>query len=140
MRARFATATVLSVWGVLTGVLGLILALLWLFTDHHAAYPNMNLLQLNPLGLLLAVAAPLALGHPPRFATARLARPLALFLCGLSALGLLLLPVAGQANGALIAVLLPVHAAVVLALYRLRPPVLSPAEDAAAGLRLPAAA
>jgi hypothetical protein len=34
--------------------------MLWLLTDHAAAHANLNLLHVNPLGLLLAVAAPLA--------------------------------------------------------------------------------
>ncbi|MGH7465468.1 MAG: DUF4105 domain-containing protein, partial [Longimicrobiales bacterium] len=49
---RGALALGILFWGVVTGFFGTILALLWLFTDHAAAYPNLDLLQVNPLGLL----------------------------------------------------------------------------------------
>lgn len=140
--ARFALAVALSLWGVTTGVLGLILTLLWLFTDHTAAYPNMNLLQLNPLGLLLAVAGPLALatrpggagpggGGPGRFALARAAWPTALALLALSAAGLLLLlvPSLRQASAPVLALALPVHAAALYSLYHVVGGLMSSPED-----------
>ncbi len=39
-------------WLLIAGSLGILLALAWAFTDHHDAFPNLNLLLLNPLGLL----------------------------------------------------------------------------------------
>lgn len=125
--ARVALAGFVTVWAATAGGLGLILALLWLATDHTAAYPNANLLLLNPLALMLAVAGPLALGSRTpgpgrsgfRYRTARLAEPLALTLLALSllALVLLLLPWQSQYNGPLIALVLPVHAAIAFVLY-----------------------
>src|SRR5690606_20538456 len=81
--ARHGLGLAIFFWAFATGFFGLILTLLWLLTDHTAAYPNQNVLQTNPLGLLLAVAAPLALGAR-RSGLARLARPLAVTILALS--------------------------------------------------------
>ena len=134
-RARAGLAMGITVWGVLTGFFGLILALLWTATSHTATYGNLNLLQVNPLGVLLAVAAPLALltGSPGRrrHAVARLAWPSSIALAALSVSGLVLhaLPAVYQANGPIVALVLPVHLAVVLSLYRALPGGPSAKED-----------
>lgn len=130
--ARGALALSILFWGLVTGFFGVILGLLWLFTDHTAAYPNLNLLQLNPLGLLLAAAAPLAVVGSRVSRIARVAWPAALALLGFSVLGVLLqaFPSLRQMNAPLIALLLPVHLAVVLALFHLRPTHSSTAGDA----------
>ncbi len=44
------------IWSLLAGSTGLVLAYLWGFTDHQAAYRNWNLWILNPLLLLVAAA------------------------------------------------------------------------------------
>ncbi|MEE4172846.1 MAG: DUF4105 domain-containing protein [Xanthomonadales bacterium] len=44
-------------WLLVAGTLGLGLAAAWAFTDHHDAFPNLNLLLLNPLGLLAVLPA-----------------------------------------------------------------------------------
>ena len=44
-------------WLLIIGSLGVLLALAWAFTDHHDAFPNLNLLLLNPLALLALVPA-----------------------------------------------------------------------------------
>jgi hypothetical protein len=145
-RGALGLAMAISIWGVATGFFGLILALLWGATSHIDSFDNLNLLQVNPLGFLLAVAAPLAVlrrTSPTRdYAVLRLAWPAAIAMLALSVTGLLLavLPLLHQENGPLIAVVLPVHAAVVLSLYQAIPRVPSPAGDSAAGIRLSAAA
>jgi hypothetical protein len=148
-RAAFGLAAAITTWGVVTGFFGLILALLWGATNHIDSYDNLNLLQVNPLGFLLAVAAPLAVlrrTSPTRnFAVLRLAWPAAIAMLAMSATGLLLavlpvLPALHQENGPIIALVLPVHAAVVLSLYRAIPRNTSPAEDGTAKIRLRAAA
>jgi hypothetical protein len=145
-RAAFGLALAITTWGVVTGFFGLILALLWGATNHVDSYDNLNLLQVSPLGFLLAVAAPLAVlrrTSPTRnFAVLRLAWPSAIAMLAMSATGLLLaiLPVLHQENGPIVALVLPVHAAVVLSLYRAIPRSTSPAEDGTARIRLPAAA
>jgi hypothetical protein len=120
--ARAAIALATFFWGIVTGFFGVILALLWLFTSHTAAYPNLNLLQVNPLGLLLAAAAPFAViaSHSSRIS--RLAWPTAVALAALSIVGVLLhaFPPLRQVNGPLIALLLPIHLAVLASLYHVR--------------------
>ncbi|HSJ29987.1 MAG TPA: DUF4105 domain-containing protein [Longimicrobiales bacterium] len=140
--ARAAVALTIFFWGVATGFFGLILAMLWLFTDHTAAYPNVNLLHVNPLGLLLAAAAPFAVIGSSSSRVARLAWPVALALAGFSMLGLLLHGFAGlrQMNGPLVALLLPIHIAVLGALYHGRTAIPSPAGDGTAVITAPAAA
>jgi hypothetical protein len=116
--ARALLAFAIFFWGIATGFLGLILALLWLFTDHAAAYPNLNLLQVSPLALILAAAGPFAVvGGTSRFA--RLAWPAAVALAAMSLCGLLLsaVPDLRQLNGPLIALLLPIHVAAAAAVY-----------------------
>ncbi|HEX6135219.1 MAG TPA: DUF4105 domain-containing protein [Longimicrobiales bacterium] len=140
--ARGALGLAIFFWGLTTGFFGLILALLWLFTNHTAAYPNLNLLQVNPLGLLLAAAAPLAVVGSRRSRIARVAWPVALALLASSVLGVVLhaIPSLRQVNGPLIALVLPIHAAVVVAMYRFRHMPASPDADAVARRSAPAAA
>jgi Domain of unknown function (DUF4105) len=57
--ARVSAATVFSIWSVASGVLGVILTLLWTATDHRFARANENLLLFNPLWLVLAVTLPM---------------------------------------------------------------------------------
>jgi hypothetical protein len=145
-RAAFGLAAAITVWGVVTGFFGLILTLLWGATSHIDTFDNLNLLQVNPVGFLIAVAAPLAVLRrtaPSRaFAVVRLAWPAAIAMLALSSTGLLihLLSVLPQDNGPIIALVLPVHAAVVLSLYQAIPRNTSPAGDADARIRLPARA
>ena len=71
-----------------TGILGLVVTWLWVFSTHLAAHRNENLLLFNLLALALAVGLPAAVrgkawaGKP--------ARRLALAIAALAALGLLL--------------------------------------------------
>ena len=96
-------------WGLVAGILGLILTLLWLLTDHEFAYRNENLLQMNPLALGLAVLVPLAAWRGRATVAAAV---LGAVLLALAIIGLLVhpLPLTGQANLAIIALALPVHA------------------------------
>ncbi len=95
-------------WALLASLAGLLLLGAWLFTDHTFWYPNLNLLQANPLALPLTVAflSSLRRGGMPRWGT-NLAAALAVG----SALGALLalVPGVGQANGELLAFTLPVN-------------------------------
>jgi hypothetical protein len=102
-------------WSLLAGIFGLVLAGLWAFTDHAAAYQNENLLQLNPLQLVLF---PMLLRS-----TSLSSRPVwvAAFLAALSLAGLLLKLVPGfyQVNGDIIGLTLPIHIGVAAGLYYL---------------------
>ncbi len=120
-RSRLARVGLIAVgggWVLLVGLVGLILAGLWGFTDHAAAYDNENLLQANLLALGLLWLVPKA---ARRSATGRPALLLAAIVLGLSLLGLVLkvLPAVYQVNGEIIALALPIHLGVVGGLARL---------------------
>ncbi len=105
---RLLAGFALGFW-LLCGVVGLVLAFGWAFTEHRALWANRNLLLFNPLCLLLL---------PGGWALVRARTPSALFarllllVAGLAALACLplWLQVIPQRNGHWIALLLPVHA------------------------------
>ena len=105
-------------WAIAAGLAGLVLAGLWGLTDHVMAACNENLLQANPLALLL-VPGILAAGRGGR--AVRFAARWAPVVAGLSLLGLLLKAVPGfdQVNGPVIALALPAHLGIAAALRRL---------------------
>jgi hypothetical protein len=100
---------VVSVWLLVTGLLGTAIAGMWGFTDHYVTYRNENVLQANPLALLLLALAAAGLG---RVRAKALARWLAVAIAGLALLGVLLklLPGFQQANPLVLALTVPAHA------------------------------
>ena len=122
-------------WGLVGGLGGGVLAVLWAFTDHVMAYRNENLLQLSPLLLGLAVLVPLGLAGVHR--AARWARLLALVLAGLSLGGLVIqvLPGLDQVNGPIITLMLPIHLGVAAGLLRAIRPGPAPARPTPPGIR-----
>jgi len=116
--ARLGLMALAGAWSLVAGFAGLVLAGLWGLTDHVMAYHNENLLQLNPLVLLVL---PGVAGALRRRGTARLASAAALAAAGLSALGLLLklLPGFDQVNGPVIALALPAQLGIAAAVRRL---------------------
>ena len=114
--ARRGFTVVSGGWTLLAGIFGLVLAGLWAFTDHAAAYQNENLFQLNPLQLLLF---PLLLRSASSSVRWRLW--VAGFLAALSLAGLLLklLPGFYQVNGEIIGLALPIHLGVAAGCYYL---------------------
>jgi hypothetical protein len=105
--------------GLVMGLLGVILILLWVATNHRAAHANANILQAAPWALgLLPLGMGTALGRA-------WAAPGAFLLTAgaalLSALGLAvkLLPGAAQDNGMFIALLLPIWAGLAFAFWRI---------------------
>jgi hypothetical protein len=121
LAGRLGLGVVALLWGSIAGLGGVVLAGLWAFTDHLMAYRNENLFQVNPLVLGLAVLVPLALAGSDR--AGRWARALAFGLAALSLLGFVLqaLPGLDQVNGQVIALALPIHVGVALALRRALP-------------------
>jgi hypothetical protein len=112
-RSRTAVLAVLiALWSLITGIFGTMIVLLWAFTDHVVTYNNENVLQANPLLLILAVATPMALLGAGR--GRRTAARVALVVAGLSTLGFVaqISPWLNQVNGEIIALLLPIHIAV----------------------------
>ena len=117
--ARFGFLVIVGGWAVVAGLAGLVLAGLWGLTDHVAASHNENLLQVNPLALLVLAALPAALRGK---GAARLGYGAAVLVAGLSVLGLVLklLPGFDQVNGPIIAMALPAQVGIAAALGRLR--------------------
>lgn len=111
---RLIAALVGGVWCLLAGVLGLLQALLML-TDHVFGHWNENLAQLSPLSLVLG---PVAVWCLLRGKSHRWAQRLAGLILGLSVAGTLwqCLPWLDQVNGSVIALALPLHLALYLAL------------------------
>ncbi len=106
---RTVAGFAIAFWS-LCGILGVVLALSWAFTEHRALWANRNLLLLNPLCLLLLPGAwALLRGRKasPRFDM------LLIVMAGLAALACLplWLQAMPQRNGHWIALLLPIHAA-----------------------------
>ena len=96
-------------WALVVGVAGGLLAFLWAFTDHAAAYRNENLFQANllllPLGLLApAVARGAAWARRPAVTLAALAAASAL-----AGLALKLLPAFCQHNAEILALGVPAN-------------------------------
>ncbi|HOV56525.1 MAG TPA: DUF4105 domain-containing protein [Rhodanobacteraceae bacterium] len=117
--ARGAFAFMALSTALLCGLGGLVLAALWGLTEHTSAWRNANLLLLDPLCLLLLPAwwrARRADWRPSR-TTLRLAQAIALLAA--AALCLRVLPWFVQDNRPWIALLLPLHFALLLALRRI---------------------
>jgi len=106
-----------AIWQVLVGVLGLVVLLGWLITQHVFWFRNENLLVANPLSLWLAVLL-LASVWRPRFT--RPAFILALLCAAMGVLALLIrvtdaLP---QENAPIVLMLLPPHLAIAYSMWR----------------------
>ncbi|MGH7475822.1 MAG: DUF4105 domain-containing protein [Longimicrobiales bacterium] len=106
---RVALAILGAAWGAVTGILGAIIAVLWLLTDHWPTYTNENVLQMNPLALALAVLLPLAVRDSQH--ALRSTRTIALTVAALSIIGFALQAFPGfdQSNGEIIGLALPAH-------------------------------
>jgi hypothetical protein len=107
---RLAFTTTATIWTALNGILGVILIVGWTATRHVFMARNENLLQFDPLSLVLAVLLPLAVS---RGRSASLVRLLSAIIAVVAIVGLAmkLLPWFDQANVAVIALTLPVHLA-----------------------------
>jgi hypothetical protein len=117
---RVAATVPGSLWALLAGLFGLVLAGLWVFTNHWIAYGNENLFLLSPVALPLVVALPFA-ARGDRWAR-RTSVVCAGLMAGLSVLGFLVqvLPWFSQVNGSIIALTLPPNLAVGWLALRLR--------------------
>ena len=118
--------TLAIIWSTVAGLAGTVLAGLWFFTDHLYSYRNENLLQLNPVSLLVS-AALLGLVWKRRRSDAppsRFAITTARIVAGLSLVGFILqlLPSLDQVNGRVIALALPLHLGVLALLTAIDSP------------------
>ena len=111
--ARWAFNFVAALWSLVAGALGAVITFAW-FTNHAAAKWNENLLQCNPLSLLLIVLIPAAWYWP------RAAKTVAFTVLGLCVFGVVakLTPWFWQSNGPIIAIALPIHAGVVFGIAK----------------------
>jgi hypothetical protein len=107
--ARAWFAAIGGLWSLLAGLSGVILAGLWLLTDHSAAYRNENLFQFNPLALPLVVLLPLAAYGRGRARRAAQALAALLVLLGIAGILFKLVPGTRQVNAMLIALALPAN-------------------------------
>jgi len=122
--ASLGVLTLATTWSVVAGVAGVLLAGLWAFTDHLYSYRNENVLQLNPLSLVVAVLLIRLMWKRRRFPKAipsRFTIASAYLVAGLSALGFVIqvLPAFYQVNGDVIALALPLHLGVLVVLLGL---------------------
>ena len=133
--ARLMLGGLVLVWGVVGGLGGSVLTVLWAFTDHAMAYRNENVLQLNPLLFAPALLVPLGLAGRGR--ALRWGRVVAWVLAGLALTGFVLQAVPGldQVNGPVIALLLPIHLGVAAALGLVSRPAPAPAPRPLPGSR-----
>jgi hypothetical protein len=107
-----AFSTVLTLWALIAGVLGLLLAILWTLTDHVFAHQNENLLLFNPLWLALVVMLPVWV---VRGSWERATRIVVLIVAALTGVAVLLHPIglSRQVNLAVICLALPPMTALV---------------------------
>lgn len=116
--ARLSFAFVATSMSLTLGLGGLVLLMLWTLTDHVSAWRNENLLLFNPLCLALL---PAWIGSlRARWQPSRFARGLAITIAALAGLAFFIkvFPAFAQDNRMWIALLLPVHAALALALLQ----------------------
>ncbi len=114
---RGVTATLLGLWALVVGLLGVALTLLWSVTNHVIAHGNENLLLFNPLWLVLVLLL-------PRFVWSRKAVRPTRFVCAaavtMSVLALVahLVGLSGQANLPIIGLALPPALAIAVVVAR----------------------
>jgi hypothetical protein len=110
-----------ALWSFVAGIAGILLVGLWGFTDHVYSYDNENVLQLNPLSLILAVLLVRMIWMRRRSSTKfspHVTMYFALAVAALSVIGFIIqaLPSMNQGNGEVIALTLPLHLGVLAAL------------------------
>jgi hypothetical protein len=112
--AMWGLALLGMLWSLLCGVLGVLLIYMWAFTRHVFWGWNENLLLLSPLSLALLVLLPAAL---LRSRSVRPARALSRIIAVLGVLAFFMsIAPGGQANLAIVALVLPLHLALAWAL------------------------
>jgi hypothetical protein len=112
--ARTGLAVVSATWAAVSGILGVLLIVGWTATRHSFMAQNENILQFTPLALALVVLAPLAISRGRAVNAAQTVAALAVVI---AIVGLVMqaLPWFDQVNGDVIALALPPHLALVVA-------------------------
>jgi hypothetical protein len=106
--ARIAFTTIATIWAAISGILGVALVIAWTATRHIFIGHNENILQFDPLSLILAVVLPLAIARG-RAVGAALTLTRVIAVVSLLGLAMQLLPWFDQENGAVIALALPAN-------------------------------
>jgi hypothetical protein len=116
MRGRGTSFAVLAtVWSFITGISGSVLAFLWLFTDHLYSYRNENLFHLNPLSLVaFAFLLILLIRKRDRDLDRAIVWTTRVAILSVIGFTVQILPWFNQVNADVIALTLPVHAAIAL--------------------------
>jgi uncharacterized protein DUF4105 len=121
MPVRWAVGTIGILWNLVAGLVGIMLLYADLFT-RHAQYMgrNVNVLLATPAALALVVLIPLALRSSASAKTIRAMRSLSVFaaVCAVIAVLLRVVPHLAQQNRPLLALIVPVQAALAFALWR----------------------
>lgn len=114
-RTRIPAAVMTTLWYVVTGILGMALLGMWLFSAHIFWFRNLNLLLLSPLGLIAAfpVARAIVRGQADRFATVAVG-----VLAAMALLALILAPVVSQRLISPVLLLLPGHLGLAVTYWR----------------------
>ena len=114
----FAATLLATLWSLIAGIAGTALFAAWVFTHHYFMSRNENLLQLNPISIVLTVLIPLSI-YALRGVSR--ARQLSAVVAALSLIGMIAqgTPFFRQLNGEIIALALPVNLAVVWTVFRL---------------------
>lgn len=117
-KLSYVLASLIGIWSLAVGFVGTLMTLLWTLTNHVVTYGNENLLQANPLSLVLmvvGVAAVIGRRWPRRWAAW-----FGLFIAGLSSLGLMMqiFPGLDQVNGEILGLMFPVHGAIAFILWQ----------------------
>ncbi|MFI5246668.1 MAG: DUF4105 domain-containing protein [Gemmatimonadales bacterium] len=119
--ARWTIGIIGTSWNLLAGLVGLVLLFAELFT-RHAVYmgQNVNVLLATPASLALAVLIPLAMRGSASPLLVRAARSLSVLaaVCSVTVVLLRVVPALAQENGPLLALAVPVQAALAFALRR----------------------
>jgi Domain of unknown function (DUF4105) len=116
--ARIAFTTIATIWAAISGILGVALVIAWTATRHIFIGHNENILQFDPLSLILAVVLPLAIARG-RAVGAALTLTRVIAVVSLLGLAMQLLPWFNQENGAVIALALPANLALAWAVAEL---------------------
>lgn len=114
-RTRVPAAMMAAIWYGVTGLIGLILLVMWVGSGHQFWFRNLNLLLVSPLGLI--AAAPMARAIL-RGAVTPFARWLLIALLAQCALALLLTVVGPQRLGGPLLLTLPAHVGLAITLWR----------------------
>jgi len=117
---RVALSIIASTFYLLFGLIGFVLILLWVGTEHHSAWRNENLLLFNPLCFLLLPLWMATLRHDRQPSVQTMGLVWVIMLGASFALFSKILPWFTQANLHWILLILPIHMALTWAVWQKR--------------------